>query len=368
MKRRKFLKGAVATGAVATAATAATSFPKPAISQGKKQLKLAMTWPQNSPGLGTSASRMAKRIGQLTEGKLQVKVFGAGELVPAFQAFDAVSKGDADMYHAAEYYWQGKSKAFNFFTAVPFGMTGPETFAWIYYGGGQQLWDQVSAQFNLKAFPVATTGVQMGGWFRKEIKTLDDFKGLKFRMPGLGGEVLRNLGVAVVNLPVGEIFPALQSGAIDGTEWVGPWHDLAFGFYKVTKNYYYPGFHEPGTTASFGINKKLWDSLPNDQKLAIQTAVEAEAQIQSAEFNARNLGSLDTLIKKHGVTLRRYPDDMLKKIGGVAGKVVREVGTSDPTTKKVYESYLAFRERAMAWSKIAEQGYMNARLLPYKYS
>ncbi len=367
MKRRKFLKAAAATGAVAATATAA-NFPAPAIAEGIRELKLVMTWPKNSPGLGTSAQRMADRITKMTSGKLRVKVFGAGELVPAFQSFDAVSRGTADIYHAAEYYWQGKSKAFNFFTAVPYGLTGAETAAWIYYGGGQQLWDELSAQFNLKGFLGATTGVQMGGWFKKEIKEIDDFKGIKFRMPGLGGEVLRHLGVAVINLPVAEIFPSLQSGAIDGTEWVGPWHDLAFGFYKVAKYYYYPGFHEPGTTASLGMNRKVWESLSKEHQLIVEATIQAEAQIQSAEFTARNLGSLQVLLNKHKVKLRRYPDKLLTEFGRISGQVVAEVGNSDPFTKKVYESYLTFRKSSIAWSKLGEQGYLNARLLPFKYA
>ncbi len=318
--------------------------------------------------MATSAERFARRLTKLTEGKLRIKVFGGGELVPALQSFDAVSAGTADIYHAAEYYWQAKSKAYNFFTAVPFGLTGNETFAWIHHGGGQELWDELAAGFNLKPFVAASTGVQMGGWLNKAITTLDDFKGLKFHMPGIGGEVLRHLGAAVVNLPVAEIFPALQSGAIDGTEWIGPWHDLAFGLYKVAKYYYYPGFHEPGACASMAINKKLWDGFSNEIKLAIQVAIEAEAQIQSAEFTARNLGALDKLINEHGVKLRRYSDALLMELGRVSGEVVAEIGNADPFTKRVYESFVAFRKSSIAWSKISEQGFLNARLLPFKYA
>ena len=364
MERRKFISGAAATGAVAAAST----FPSPAISQGIKEMKLVMTWPKNSPGLGTSAQRVADRITAMTEGKLRVKVFGAGELVPAFESFDAVSSGNAEMYHAAEYYWQGKAPAYAFFTAVPFGLTGLETHGWILYGGGQQLWDELAADFNLKPFVGASTGTQMGGWYRKEIQSIEDYKGLKFRMPGIGGEVLRKLGAAVINLPVAEIFPSLQSGAIDGTEWVGPWHDLAFGFYKVTKFYYYPGFHEPGTCASMAVNKKFYDGLPKSQQLAIQVAIEAEAHIQGAEFNARNLGSLNKLITEHGVQLKRFSDDMLRKFGTVSGQVVAEVGNKDPMAKRVYESFLDYRKHAITWAKIGEQGYLNARLLEFKYS
>jgi len=354
MSRRKFL---VAAGAIAAAST----LPKPAISKGIKQLKFVMTWPKNSPGLGTSAARVADRITKLSEGKLQVKLFGAGELVPAFESFDAVSSGNADMYHAAEYYWQGKSKAYNFFTTVPYGLTGGETHAWITYGGGQKLWDELAAGFNIKGFAVASTGTQMGGWFRKDLNSLDDFKGLKMRIPGLGGEVLRHLGVAVVNLPVGEIYPSLQSGAIDATEWVGPWQDLAFGFYKITKNYYYPGFHEPGTVASVGVNKKLFDSLTADQKQIIQIVCEAEAQTQGAEYNARNTGALDVLIKKHGVKLKRYNDQLLAAIAKVSEQVVAEVGSTDAATKKVYASFMAYRKQAIGWADIGERAFMNAR-------
>ncbi len=364
MKRRNFVKAAAGAG---VAAAAASSLPAPAISQGLKQWKLAMSWPLNSPGLGTSGQRIAKRITQLSGGKITVKVYGGGELVPPFGVFDAVSAGDADMYHSAEYYWQGKHKAFNYFTAVPYGLTGTEHAAWMNYGGGQQLWDELAAQFNLKGFLASSTGTQMGVWYRKPINVLDDFKGLKFRMPGIGGEVLRALGVTVVNLPVAEIYPALASGAIDAAEWVGPWHDLAFGFHKITKHYYYPGFHEPGTTSSCVMNKKLWDSLTKDEQLLVQTVMEAESYIQFAEFNARNLGSLNVLLNKHGVKLHKYPQDMLISIGEIAGRVVAEIGQTDAMTKRVYESFIAYRKQAISWAKIGEQGYMNARLLPFKY-
>ncbi len=367
MIRRKFLKGAAATGAVAAAA-AASSFPAPAISQGIKELKLVTSFPKNFPGLGTSAARLSKRLEAATGGKLTTRLFDAGELVAAFEVFDAVSSGTADMYFSAEYYFPGKSQAFNFFTAVPFGLTTPEFYSWIYYGGGQELWDELSAGFNLKPFPAPSTGQQMGGWYNKQINTLDDFKGLKFRMPGLGGEVLRHLGVAVVNLPGGEIFPALQSGAIDGSEWVGPWHDLAFGFYKVVKNYHYPGFHEPGTTGSYAINRGFWEGLSSELKMIVQLAVEAECQIQTAEYNARSPESLEKLLTEHGVIMHKFPDDLLNEMGRISGEVVAEVGNTDAMTKRVYESYIAFRRIAIGWTKIGNQAFLNARTLPFKYS
>jgi len=236
---------------------------------------MVTTWPKNFPGLGTGAQRLADRITAMTEGRIAVKLFAAGELVGAFDSFDAVSQGNAEGYHAAEYYWQGKSKAFNFFTAVPFGLTASELNAWIYHGGGQELWDELAADFGLKSFLAGNTGVQMGGWFAKEVNSVDDFKGLKFRMPGLGGEVLRRMGAAVVALPGGEIFPALQSGAIDATEWVGPWNDLAFGFHRIVKFYYFPGFHEPGSGLAFSMNKKVWDGLPDSDKAIVEAACAA---------------------------------------------------------------------------------------------
>ena len=366
MQRRKFLKGAVAAG-IAGSAVAAGSFPTPALSQGKRELKMVTTWPKNFPGLGTGAQRLADSITAMSDGQLTVKLFAAGELVPPFESFDAVSSGTADMYHGAEYYWQGKSKAFNFFAAVPFGFTATEMDAWIYYGGGQKLWDDLAGGFNIKPFLAGNTGVQMGGWFRKEINTVEDWKGLKFRMPGLGGEVIRKLGAAAVALPGGEIFPALQSGAIDGTEWVGPWNDLAFGFYKVAKHYYYPGFHEPGTALGSGVNKKLWDSLSAGHKKIVTFAMAAENNTSLAEFNARNNDSLEVLRKKHGVLLKKFDDKVLKAIGEASGDVVADAGKGDAVTKKVYDSFIAFRKKALAWSAISDQAYWNARSLPFKY-
>ena len=361
MKRRKFVTSAATGGLVAGAAATAGSFPAPAIAQGTRQLKMVTTWPKNFPGLGTGAENLAKRITAMSDGALDVKVFAAGELVPPFESFDAVSSGNAEMSHSVSYYWQGKTPAFNFFATVPFGLTATEQAAWIAYGGGQELWDEVCADFNVKPFPRASTGVQMGGWFNKEINSLDDFQGLKFRMPGLGGEVLRRLGAAVVNLPGGEIFPALQAGTIDGTEWVGPWNDLAFGFYKVAKFYYGPGFHEPATTGEVLLNKDVWEDMSDSEKALIEAAIQAEAWREFAEYNATNADSLKTLLDEHGVQLRSFTPELFAEIRKVAAEVVAEVGATDEVTKKVYDSYKAFEEKAIGWSKLSEQGYLNAR-------
>ena len=373
MKRRDFVKGAaLAAGAVALSACGKKeeeqSAPAaPAISKQVRELKMVTTWPKGFPGLGTGAQRLADQITAMTDGRITVKLFGAGELVPPFESFQAVSDGTADMYHGADYYWQGKSKAFNFFTAVPFGLTANEMDAWLYYGGGQQLWDELSAGFNVKPFAAGNTGVQMGGWFNKELNTVEDYKGLKIRMPGLGGEVLRQIGAAAIALPGGEIFPSLQSGAIDATEWVGPWNDLAFGFYKVTKFYYYPGFHEPGSTLSCGVNKGLWDSLSAEDQAIIANACAAENNRMFAEFNANNGDALDTLINEHNVELRRQSDDILKAIGEASGDVLASVAAGDAMTQKVYDNFMAFRKKAMGWTSLSETAYAAARALDYKF-
>jgi TRAP-type mannitol/chloroaromatic compound transport system substrate-binding protein len=328
---------------------------------------MVTTWPKNFPGLGTGAERYAQRITEMTDGQLSVKTFGAGELVPPFESFDAVSTGTADLYHGAEYYWQGKSTAFNFFSAVPFGLTATEIDSWIYHGGGQELWDDLSKGFNIKAMPVGNTGVQMGGWFNKEINSLDDFKGLTMRMPGLGGEVLRKIGATAVALPGGEIFPALQSGAIDATEWVGPWNDLAFGFYRIAKFYYWPGFHEPGTSLSTGINLDVWNDLTPAQRAIITAAAQAENTYMLAEFNAQNGAALNTLVKEHNVQLKQFPEDVMKAIGKASGEVLAELAAADETVKKIYDSFIAFRTSAMEWARVSDQAYWNARALDYPY-
>ena len=362
MKRRQFIQGA-GLGAVAAAA----SFPTPSLAQGVKELRMVTSWPKGYPGQGTAAIRLAERIGAVTDGKVTVKVFAAGELVPAFEVFDAVSNGTADLYHSAEYYFQGKSKAFNFFATVPFGLTANEHTAWIHYGGGQEVWDELSGGFGIKPFLAGNTGVQMGGWERKEINSVADFQGLKFRMPGIGGQVLQKLGATVVNLPGGEIFAALQSGAIDGTEWVGPWNDLALGFYKVAKHYYWPGTHEPGTALAIGFNSKVFADLTKSQQAAIQVLASAENEMLLAEFNGRNGAALDTLINTHKVQFKKFSPDVLKAVGNASGEVVAAVGQADATAKKVYESFIKFRKNVMPWTALSESAYAEARALEYKY-
>ncbi len=358
--RRSFIAGTVA-------GVAAAGFAAPAIAQNKRTLKLVTTWPKNLPGLGMAAEYLAKRVTEATDGQLEIRVYAAGELVGAFDVFDAVSSGNADMYHGADYYFQGKSPAYNFFSAVPFGLTANEQNAWIYYGGGQELWDELSATFNIKPFMCANTGVQMGGWFNKEVNTIEDFKGLKIRMPGLGGEVLRRLGASVVSIPGGEIYTSLQQGVIDATEWVGPWNDMVFGFHKIAKYYYWPGFHEPGSSLTLGINLDLWNSLTKSQQVIVQACAAAQNDMTLAEFNANNSSALNTMVNKHKVELRRFSDAVLTRMGTVSGEVMRETGKFDDITRRIYESFLSSRKDSMHWSRISEETFWEARRLPFKY-
>src|SRR5262247_820581 len=319
MDRRQFVAGA----SVGVAA-AASAFPTPAIAQGARELKMVTIWPKTLPGLQSGAERFAAAVTSLSGGRLNVKVFAAGQLVSAFESFDAVSSGLADMYHASEITWAGRSPAFSYFCNVPFGFTPPEINAWIYHGGGQALWDELSAGFGLKPFMCGNTGPQMGGWFTKELTGVESYKGLRYRMPGVGGEVLRRLGAVVVNLPGGEIIPSLRSGAIDASEFAGPWVDMALGLHKAAKYYYYPGFHEPGAAVSLAVNKKLWDSLGRTERGIIESAAAAENDRSLAEFNANNASSLATLVQDPAIQIRKVDDGILQTLGKLSGEVLTD--------------------------------------------
>ncbi len=363
MKRRDFLK----TGAIASSAAVASTLAAPAISQGMREFKMVTSWPKNFPGLGTAAARFGERVTAMSDGKMSVKVYAGGELVHPLKCHDAVQEGSADMYHSADYYYQGKALAYSFFASVPFGLIPAEVDAWIHHGGGQQLWDELGADFGVKPFACGNSGLQMGGWFNKAVTSTDDFKGLKMRMPGLGGRVIEALGGTAVTLGGAEIMPALQAGTIDATEWVGPWNDLAFGFYKVLKFYHYPGFHETGTILSFGMNKGVWDGLSDAERAIIQNAATAENNYDLAEFNANNASALDTLLTQHGVQLVEFGDDLFKEMGKAAQDVLSTVGNTDAQTKKVYDSFMKFRKDVIGWSALSDQAYMNKRAL-YPFS
>ncbi|MEC8646450.1 MAG: TRAP transporter substrate-binding protein [Candidatus Latescibacterota bacterium] len=361
--RRSFLRKApLAASAALVACGQAQEGNAPSVQTRKKfRWKMVTTWPKDFPGLGTGANRLAQTIGDMSGGQLEVKVYGAGELVPAMGVFDGVAGGTAEMGHASAYYWKGKHEATQFFSAVPFGLTAQEINGWLSYGGGQELWDELYAGFGLKAFPAGNTGVQMGGWFNREINTLEDFSGLVMRMPGLGGEVLRRLDATVQNLPGGEIFQALKTGAIDATEWVGPYNDLAFGFHQAAKYYYWPGWHEPGTTMEAMINQAAWEALPTDLQHIVRHACQSTNENMLAEFTTRNGVALKTLVEKHGVQLKRFSDDVLTEIGRVARNVVGEIAAKDPLSNSVYASFNAYRSQSVSYTRISEEAYTMAR-------
>ncbi len=364
IKRRQLLAGG-ALGATGLAAGCEcgtpASFAEVTGNLQSRELKMVTTWPKDFPGLGTMAERTAQFITEMSGGAMRVRVFAAGELVSAFESFDAVSTGAADLYHGAEYYWVGKSPAFAFFTAIPFGMTAMEIMAWTEFGGGQELWDELSAPFNVKPFAAGNSTHQLGGWFKREINSVEDLRGMVIRMPGLGGEVLRRIGASAVALSGGEIYQALQSGAIDGTEWVGPWNDLAFGFHREAKYYYWPGFHEPGAQLGAGINLELWNSLNLQEQSIITGACHRANHLSIAEYMHHNATALDQLVNDHGVELRKMPDDVMAALARETKNVLEETARTDDMTRRVFESYKASLERSQAWTGISEEAYMSAR-------
>ncbi|MBP01427.1 MAG: ABC transporter substrate-binding protein [Rhodospirillaceae bacterium] len=329
---------------------------------------MVTSWPKGLPGLGTGAERLAKRIGEMSGGRITVKVYSAGELVPALGVFDAVAAGTAQIGHDAAYYHLGKSEGCAFFTSFPWGFTANELEAWIAYGGGQELWDQLYKPFGLRAFLAGNTGTQMLGWFRKPINSVEDLKGLKFRAPGNQGKIMKKLGAIPVVLPGGEIFPALQSGTIDGAEWVGPYNDLSLGFHQVCKYYYSYGYHEPGAALQLTVNESAWQSLDPELQSIIKVCASATNQDMLAEYNARSGPALRTLVEDHGVRVKALPRDVLLETGKAANEVLNEIYESgDSTVNKIVESFISFRQHVIPWTRISEQAYLNARRLPFKF-
>jgi TRAP-type mannitol/chloroaromatic compound transport system substrate-binding protein len=275
--------------------------------------------------------------------------------------FDAVRDGSAEMGHSASYYWKGKHPATPFFTAVPFGLTAQELNSWVNFGGGQELWDELYGEFGLKPLPCGNSGTQMAGWFRKEINSLEDIKGLKIRAPGLAGEVMQRIGATPVQMPGGEVFTSMQTGALDAADWVGPYNDLTFGLHKVAKYYYYPGWQEPGAMLEMMINKEKWDALPEDLQAIVKNAAEAENQHIYDEFTARNAEALKQLVNEHGVELRRLPDEVLEALEKTSQEAVEDLVAGNDQARRIYESYRDFRDSVMPYIAVAEQSALNVR-------
>jgi TRAP-type mannitol/chloroaromatic compound transport system substrate-binding protein len=352
--RRMLARG----GAVAAVGAMAV----PAIAQSdKRRWRMVTSWPKRLPGPGMSAERIAERIGKLSGGRLEITVSAAGEIVPAFEVLDAVGSGVAEMGHTAAFYWQGKEPAAAFFTTVPFGLTPNEHVAWIDAGGGQTLWDEIYAPFGVKPFMGGNTGVCMGGWFRREIKGRDDVRGLKIRSLGLGGEVYRRLGAIPQTTAPGEILVALQSGVLDAAEFVGPGSDIALGLFRFAPFYYGPGFNKPNGTGECIVSLKAWQTLDAEMQAIVTHACAAEASYALAEMERLNIEALAALTTRDNVQLRTFPSDLIGAARTQANEVLSELAGKSPGARKVGDSYVVFRDKVSAWSRISLQAVLEAR-------
>jgi TRAP-type mannitol/chloroaromatic compound transport system substrate-binding protein len=325
--------------------------------------KLVTAWPKNFPGLGAAPELFARKVEEMSNGRMKIRVYGAGELVPALEVFDAVSAGTSEIGHGAAYYWKGKVPEAQFFTVLPFGMNGREMEGWIAYGGGGELWRELYAPFNLIPMRGGNTGVQMGGWFNKEINSAADFRGLKMRIPGLAGDVLTRLGGVNVNLPGDNLYTAMQTGVLDATDWTGPYNDLAFGFPEIARYYYYPGWHEPGAVIEFLFNKQKFEALPRDIQAILETAAEAANLSMTDEFTARNSTALKELRDKHNIVPRKFPDDLLIQLRDISQDVIDELGRISPMSQRIHASYREFEALVSDWHAISEEAYIEARKL-----
>ena len=357
MKRRSFIKKAAA----GTAGVAAATVAAPAISQGRQEIVMVSSWARDMPALGTNAQVFAQRLTDATDGRLNVQYFAGGERVGAFAAFDEVASGNAHIYHSATYYWKGKHPGLNYFSSVPFGMIVPEFEGWIRWLGGQELFDELTAEFGIKGILGGNTGVQMGGWFRKEINSVDDMQGLKFRMPGLGGDVLAKIGASPVSLPGSQIYENLISGAIDGTEWATPFMDSSMKFWEVAKYYYYPGLHEPGTALTFGMNKSWWDGLPKSDQTLIEGLCHQTNFDLYTESTAKSGEWLQKFITEQGVELRKFNEDIIDAFGEATLEVFEEVRQHSPLAKKIDDSFRQSMTSLAGWLSVAEIEYFSQR-------
>lgn len=355
MDRRSFLKNTALGGSAA----AATTLSAPAYAQGNRTLTMVTTWGRGLAGVFDAAQRAADNINGMADGSLTIEVKGAGELVGAFEVFDAVTAGQADLYHGADYYFVGQHPAYAFFTSVPFGMTAQELVNWYYHDGGAAFHDELGEIFGLKSFLAGNTGAQAGGWFSKEINGPEDFNGLKFRMPGLGGLALGKLGASVQNLPGSEVYQALASGAIDGTEWIGPWADEKAGFQEITKTYYTAGFHEPGAGLSIGMNRDVFNELTPAQQKMVEIGCAEAHQWNLAQFLSNNGAALQRL-QSAGVKTMEFPDSVWDAFGEAADAVHQE-NMGDDIYKRVYDSYMASMASSSSWIQKSDGAYTAQR-------
>ena len=367
MERKEFLKkiaiGTAGLAAVTTACQkeeATTADGGPAIHTGKKyKWNMLTTWPPNYPIIGEGCEKFAQWIKEMSGGRLTIKVYGGGELVPALEAFDAVTSGTAEMAHGSAYYWAGKAPAAQFFGSIPFGMNAQQMNSWLLSGGGMDLWRELYAKFNLIPFPAGNTGVQMGGWFNKEINSIEDLQGLKMRIPGFGGKVLGKAGGTPVLSAGSEIYTNLERGVIDATEWIGPFHDYKMGFQDIAKYYYTPGWHESGTVLECFVNKLKYEALPKDLQVIVESAALRLNMWMLSEIEAQNALFLDKLISEEKVNIRQFPDEVLAALKGYTVEILEEITAKDPFAKKVHDSLSAFKGRAAKWAEVTEKVFYN---------
>ncbi len=368
MKRRDVLQAGTVT--LAAAATAALgTFPGRAFAAEKKyQWKMVTAWPKNLPGPGVAAQLLADMITSLSGGRLEVKLYAAGEIVPGPGVFDAVSQGTAEMYHAVPAYWGSKSKGILLFGSQPFGLRADEQVGWMKYGGGQELYDEMYGRFGIKPFLCGNSGPQWAGWFKKEIKSAEDFKGLRFRTTGLASEMLSKMGMAVQAMGGGAMFQALQSGAIDAGEFIGPWSDSALGFHQIAKYYYWPGIGEPSSAEECGVNMKAYNELPKELQDTVRYACDSLYNIVWTEYTTKHAMALQQMVSDHGVQVKKLPDDVMVAMGNAAGQVIEDLRShSDELVRKITDSYLKYRNLVANYNVYAENGQLNARALKYKY-
>jgi TRAP-type mannitol/chloroaromatic compound transport system substrate-binding protein len=358
MRRRTFLYGGIGTVA---ACAPAVDGNLPASSSETHSWRMVTSWPPNFPGFGASANRLAARIGELSDGRIDIDVYAAGELVPAFEVLDSVARGTMQMGHSSPTYWRGTIAAAPIFSSVPFGMLASEHNTWLDHGGGLQLWREIYGAQGVVPFVAGNTGTQMGGWFKQEIQSIDDLNGLKMRISGFGAEVIQRVGAVAVNLPGAELFTSLATGVIDATEWNGPFNDMAFGLHEVASFYYYPGWHEPSGVLEALVSAEAYAALSPYLKAVLEAACRAEADFVVTEFADRNQAALSTLIEEHGVELRRFPDDVLSTLKRFSVEVMNELAAGDPDVGRVYAAYHDYADAIGAWHRIAEGAESEAR-------
>jgi len=322
-------------------------------------MKLATSWPAHFPIMGVGVERFAKRVYDISSGSIEIKLYPKNTLVPALAVFDACSSGQIDAFHSGPYYWKGKNSAFSLYSGTPFGFTAEEISSWMLFGGGLELWRKQYGKYNLYPFMGGNTNIQMGGWFRKPINSLQDMQGLKMRVPGLGGEVFAKLGVNPILLPAGEIYTSLERGVIDATEWVGPALDIKMGFYKVAP-YYYGGWHEPGSILELTLNKKFWNKLSSEQQAMIEVSANEMNANMTYEFHAENIKALDKL-RDLDVKMMQYPKDVIKAAQSALEDVIDELSLKNNDFEEVYTSIEKHLSLSKTWSDVSLKYYLNQR-------